>query len=185
MPSAHRPVVIGTRTSSETKVRFAALAALAALAARQGLTESALLVDKVLAAKTMDSAQIAVDRSRDEGCANDRLALRLRPGDRALADARAAARRMKTARSLLMLVRTHVRGTPVMPSAELDGLKVVAGYLAAVGRQLRSLSAAGGQEGASSSDALLRDVGNTVESVREAVASVVRINLISWDAGNA
>jgi hypothetical protein len=184
MPSAHRPVVIGTRTSSETKIRFAALAA------RQGLTESALLallVENVLAANTMGSAQIAVDRSRDEGCANDRLTLRLRPGDRALADARAAGRRMKTASYLSMLVRTHVRGTAVMPPAELDELKAVAGHLAAVGRQLRSFIAAGGREGAgvSSSDALLRDVGNTVESVREMVASVVRTNLISWEAGNA
>jgi hypothetical protein len=184
MPGAARPAVMAMRASSETKARFAALAA------RQGLTESALLallVDKVLAVDPLDSAHMAVDRAHEEGRANDRLTLRLRPGDRALAAARAASRRMKTASYLSMLVRTHVRGTPVMPPAELDELRAVAGHLAAIGRQLRSLHASGAGEGAgrSNSDALVRDVGNAVEGVREAVASVVRSNLISWEAGNA
>ncbi|MBT2305299.1 hypothetical protein J7E70_33390 [Variovorax paradoxus] len=185
MPSAQRPVVIGTRTSRETKTRFAALAA------QQDLTESALLallVENVLAAQPTSDSDIALDLACDEGRANDRLTIRLRPGDRALAAARAARRRMKTASYLSMLVRTHVRGTPVMPPAELDELKAVAGHLAAIGRQLRSLNAAAGEQegaGVSSSDALLRDVGNAVENVRETVASVVRTNLISWECGNA
>lgn len=186
MPSVHRSVVIGMRTSSETKARFAELAL------RQGLTESALLallVDKVLAASAVDGARIAIEteRTRDGECANDRLTLRLRPGDRALAAAKAAARRMKTASYLAMLVRTHVRGSPVMPPAEIDELKVTAGHLAAIARQLRSLgspSVAAAAQTAATRD-LLIGVGQTVENVREAVAAVVRTNLISWEAGNA
>ena len=184
MPSAPRTVVVGTRTSNETKARFAALAA------QQGLTESALLallIDKVLAANTASELLKPIDRTRDEACASERLTLRLRPGDRAAADAKAAARRMKTSSYLTMLVRTHVRGVPVMPPAELDDLKSVAGHLAALGRQLRTISASTGVQGmrSTASQQLLADVGAAVEHAREAVAGVVRTNLISWEAGHA
>src|SRR4051794_10096481 len=101
MPSAPRSVVIGTRTSSEAKARFAALAA------RQGLSESAflgLLVERVLATNSVGDAQFAASKRGDPDLASDRVTLRLRPGDRALADAKAAARRMRTASYLAMLV---------------------------------------------------------------------------------
>jgi hypothetical protein len=174
MPSASRSVVIGTRATCETKANFAALAA------REGLSESALLallVEKVVAQNSTSIApaatcEPALARPEDE-CAKDRLTLRLRPGDRALADARAAARRMKTASYLSMLIRT--RGASVMPPTDLDELKALAGQLAAIGRKLRQVRAADSQPGASScSDALLGDIGRLVESVREAVAGVVR-----------
>ena len=185
MPSALRTAVLGTRTSSETKARFAALAA------QQDLTESALLallIDKVVAANTTSDAIESTHQVREKECASDRLTLRLRPGDRALADAKAAARCMKTSSYLAMLVRTHVRGAPVMPPAELDELKGVVGHLAALGRQLRAMgdaaSAPGGMTSATAHPLLL-EVGTTVESVRQAVAGVVRTNLMSWEAGHA
>ena len=184
MPSATRSVVIGTRTSSETKVRFAALAA------RQGLSESAflgLLIDKVLAANPTSDAPYAAQKHGDSGFANDRLTLRLRPGDRTLADAKAAARRMKTASYLAMLVRTHVRGSPVMPLSELNQLKATTGHLAALGRQLRVFGTP--NITASSGEARLRDLLVTlrseVETVRECTAAVILQNLVSWEAGNA
>ncbi len=163
------------RVSSETKTRFAALAA------QQGLTESALLgllVDKVLAVNATPGASLPTDRKADQGCAGDRLTLRLRPGDRALADAKASARRMKTSSYLAMLIRAHVRSPAVMPPAELEELRCMAGLLAALGRQLRTGSSAVSRD-------LLIDVGNTVESVRENVSGLVRMNLIGWEAGNA
>ena len=149
------------RASSETKTKFAALAA------QQGLTESALLallVDKVLAANSTSDAQKLPNRGPDDGCANDRVTLRLRPGDRALADAKAVARRMKTSSYLVMLVRTHVRDGPVMPPAELNELKSMAGHLAALGRQIRLLGAQAATEEspAVAAPQLLVDVGATV-----------------------
>ncbi|MDB5827153.1 MAG: hypothetical protein JWQ73_1373 [Variovorax sp.] len=183
MPSALRTVVLGTRTSSATKSQFAALAA------QKGLTESALLalvVDQVLASNTASVASNDAAVEPEEGCANDRVTLRLRPGDRALADAKASARRMKTSSYLAMLVRTHVREVPVMPPSELDHLKTVAGHLAALGRQLRLVGASAGAQSLAAADRqLLMDVGTTVESVREFVAAVVRTNLMSWEAGHA
>ncbi len=104
MPNVTRTAVLGTRTSSESKARFAALAA------QQGITESALLallIDKVLAANTTTDEIDSAHRTRETECASDRLTLRLRPGDRTLADAMAAARRMKTSSYLAMLVRAH------------------------------------------------------------------------------
>jgi hypothetical protein len=184
MQSAPRSVVIGTRTSSETKARFAALAA------RQGLSESAflgLLIDKVLAANVGSEAANAAEKEGDPGFAKDRLTLRLRPGDRALADAKAAARRMKTASYLAMLVRTHVRGSPVMPPSELDQLKATTSHLAALGRQLRLFGTP--NIAASLGEArwhdLLATLRSEVEAVRERTAAVIRQNLISWEAGNA
>ena len=88
-----------------------------------------------------------------------------------------------------MLIHTHVRGAPVMPPAELDELKAVTGHLAAIGRQLRALGERRAITSVSCSsqagDALMGEVGELVDSVRESVAAVVRMNLISWEAGNA
>ena len=172
------------RASLDTKSKFGALAA------AQGLTESALLallVEKVLDTNKAIDVYPKADELCDARCASDRLTLRLRPGDRALADARAASRRMKTASYLSMLVRTHVRGAPVMPPTELDQLKCATAHLAAVGRQLRAMTAAHAAQPDAKAGAqdLLVDVGHAVEGVREAVAAVVRANLISWEAGHA
>ncbi|MEJ8851854.1 hypothetical protein [Variovorax rhizosphaerae] len=175
MATALRTVVLGTRTSCETKARFAALAA------QQGLSESAmlgLLVERALLANGALEAADQIELDTQAERANDRVTLRLRPGDRALADAKAATRRMKTSSYLAMLVRAHVRSSAVMPPAELEELRCMAGHLAAMGRQLRATSMPVSSE-------LLIDVGTAVESVREAVSGVVRRNLISWEAGNA
>ena len=86
-----------------------------------------------------------------------------------------------------MLVRTHVRGAPVMPPKELEELRCAAGLLASVHRQLRSLGANALAFLSVPKDghASWVDVDRAVESVGEAVASVVRANLISWEAGRA
>lgn len=184
MASANRTAVIGTRTSSETRARFAALAA------RRGLTESALLallIEQVVVDNSEQDVGATLSPIADEGCAIDRLTLRLRPGDRALVDARAASRRMKTASYLSMLVRAHVRGTPVMPPQELGELRCAAGLLGSMGRQLRAMASRSPEQSVCSADyaELLVDVGRAVESVRAAVADVVRANLKSWEAGHA
>lgn len=170
------------RASRETKTK------LGELAASRGLTESgflALLVDNVVALNEVADQRTAGVADEAPGCANDRITLRLRPGDRARADAKAAGRCMKTSSYLAMLVRNHVRGSSVMPTAELEELKTMAGHLALLGRQLR-LIAAGLPASApvATMDSLLLDVGTSVESVRNMVAGVVRANLLSWEAAD-
>jgi hypothetical protein len=181
MPTAPRDVVIGTRTSRETKNRFGALAA------QRGLTESALLallLDEVLA-PWHDGAPPSVAHSTDVDSTSDRLTVRLRPGDRGIHDARAAGRRMKTATYLSMLVRSHVREIPVMPPRELEELRCTVGHLALLGREMRSLEASNPSAVAVTGADLWLDVGRALESVREAVAALVRANLRGWETGHA
>jgi len=57
-----------------------------------------------------------------------------------------------------------------------------------LGRQLRAMGDAASAPGAMTSATppqLLDEVGTTVESVRQAVAGVVRTNLMSWETGSA
>src|ERR1700757_2648884 len=82
MPSATRPAVLATPASAETKAKFVALAA------RQGLSESALLallVEKVVAQNAASIARAATDVptevEAEDHRAKNRLTLRLRPGD--------------------------------------------------------------------------------------------------------
>ena len=171
---------IGLWTCPEKKARFAALAA------SRGMTETALLtllVDHVLQA----NPQARTVTDDDGGASTDRMTLRLRPGDRPLVEARAAARGMKPSSYLVALVRAHVRSQAPLPTAELDLLKSAVGELSAVGRALGQV-ARGTIAGADASAGLAAAVGEAasrVETVRRTVAELVRVNLMSWEAGDA
>jgi hypothetical protein len=184
MTKTSRSSVIGTRLSSDTRSRFAALAA------RHQLSESGLLaklIDEVLKtdralARESGEQRIARDATVD-GVAEDRITLRLRNGDRTLVAERAVARGMRTSSYLAMLVHNHVRGSAVLPPNELDLIKATAAQLAALGRQLRMLGMPNTLAEPLTSE--LRDAialaRREVEVAREATAAVVRRNLISWE----
>ncbi|WP_431112958.1 hypothetical protein [Variovorax paradoxus] len=191
MTKTSRPSrVIGTRVSPETKARFTVLAA------RHHLSTSSLLakmVDEVLKTHGESSPGSAGPRSPSESESGagvtDRITLRLRKGDRALAALRAHSRGMKTGSYLVLLVHNHVRDTAVLPPNELDQIKVTAAQLAALGRQLRMFGVPNTQPQPLALDlseaiALLR---REVEMAREAAAAIVRRNLNSWEtsSGNA
>jgi hypothetical protein len=173
MTKTSRSSVIGTRLSSDTRSRFAALAA------RHQLSESGLLaklIDEVLKtdralARESGEQRIARDATVD-GVAEDRITLRLRNGDRTLVAERAVARGKRTSSYLAML-----------PPNELDLIKATAAQLAALGRQLRMLGMPNTLAEPLTSE--LRDAialaRREVEVAREATAAVVRRNLISWE----
>ncbi|RRH86865.1 hypothetical protein EH244_19535 [Variovorax beijingensis] len=178
--------MIGTRVSPETKVHFVALAA------RHHLSASSLLakmVDEVLKTHADISPGSAGQRSPNEpensaGLA-DRLTLRLRKGDRALAAQRAHSRGMKTGSYLALLIHNHVRDAAVLPPNELDQIKVTGARLAALGRQLRMFGMPN-----TLSESVASDLGEAialvrreVEAAREATAAIVHRNLISWETG--
>lgn len=174
---------IGLWTSPEKKGRFAALAA------ARGLSETALLtllVDHVLENNPAPPAPAKAD---DEGASTDRLTLRLRPGDRPLVEARAAQRGMKASSYLVALVRAHVRGHSPLPVEELNQLKVAVGELSAVGRNLNQLTRAmnSGAAGAVTGGLAetLDQAVSRVDEVRRTVAELVKVNLMSWEAGDA
>jgi len=176
--------VIATRVPPETSAR------LAALAARHHLSASTLLakmVDEVLKTNgeiSLDSGAQRFPREseRDVGPA-DRITLRLRNGDRALAAQRAHSRGMKTASYLALLIHNHVRDAAVLPPNELDQIKVTTAQLAALGRQLRTFGVPNTLPATVAPDLgeAIASVRREVEVAREATAALVRRNLISWE----
>ncbi|WPH23884.1 hypothetical protein [Variovorax paradoxus] len=169
--------VIGTRVPPETKARFAALAA------RHQFSESGLLAKMVNEVLRSNSAG---SRDSNADCvAADRITLRLRKGDRALAAERARACGMKTASYLALLIHNHVRDAAVLPPNELDHIKVTAARLAALGRQLRMFGMPNTlpEPVAPELSETIASVRQEVEVAREATAALVRRNLISWETG--
>ncbi|MDQ0608221.1 hypothetical protein QFZ83_002392 [Variovorax sp. W1I1] len=169
--------VIGARVSSDTKARFAALAA------RHHLSASTLLakmVDEVLKTNGETSLDSGVQRSlRETGSGigvEDRITLRLREGDRALAAERARSRGMKTCSYLALLIHNHVRDAAALPPNELDQIKVTNAQLAALGRQLRTFGMPN-----TDLDETIASVRQEVEEARKATAAVVRRDLVSWE----
>ena len=178
--------VIAARVPPETRVRFAALAA------RHHLNASTLLakmVDEVLKTNGETSLDSGVQRFRREtesdiGAA-DRITLRLRAGDRALAAGRARVRGMKSSSYLALLIHNHVRDAAVLPPNELDQIKVTNAQLAALGRQFRTFGMPNTQAVQVTPDLgeAIAMVRREIEEAREATAAIVRRNLISWETG--
>ena len=185
MTKTSRPSrVIGTRVSPDTKERFAALAARHHLSASNLLAK---MVDEVLKTHGESSpgaaGQQCLREPESSPGLDDRITLRLRQGDRALAARRARARGMKTGSYLTLLIHNHVRATVVLPTSELDQLKVTKSQLAALGRQLRMFGAPNTLLAPTASDLseAIASVRRDVEVAREATAALVRRNLLSWE----
>lgn len=180
MAAASRDPLIATRAAFATKARFAALAT------SRGMTESrllSLLIETVLE----DNPPPADSTVLNDSPATDRITLRLRAGDRALLDARAAARGMKTSSYAVMLIRAHVRQQAPMPAAEIEALKVAVSHLAALRRQLQESLHTVGTRTAGDVDLLhcLRETAAHVDDMRRCVAEVVKSNLLSWESNDA
>jgi hypothetical protein len=113
-----------------------------------------------------------------------RVALRLRPGDRALATLRADACGMKLSSYLVLLVRNHVRRSAVPPPCELTRLKILCARMAALRRQLEAFGTPNTSFDATTElGGMLTEVRNQVDAAREEAAAVVGRNLICWETG--
>ena len=178
--------MIGTRVPPDTRARFAALAARHHLSAAGLLSK---MVDEVLKANGENSLDSGGQRfphelQSDVGVAN-RITLRLRKGDRALAAHRAHSRGMKAGSYLALLIHHHVRDAAMLPLNELDQIKVTNAQLAALGRQLRTFGMPNTLPEPTAPDfsEVIATVRREVEAAREATAAIVRHNLISWETG--
>ena len=111
----------------------------------------------------------------------------MRPGDRELVAARAAARGMKPSTYLVSLIHAHLRQSPPLPNGELHALKIAVNELAGVRRQLQLLHCSRGSVIVPPDQitATLRDTLDRVEVVRATVADLVRVNLQSWESADA
>jgi len=172
---------LSTWICNEAKQRFAAAAA------RQSLSESALLkrlVEQMLASAEIEDVAkpIAPPDPRDA-----RLTVRLVPDDLALLRERAAARTMPAATYVSVLVRSHLRRLAPLPDRELSSLQACVRELAAVGRNLNIMARLLHQDarqavpGRQEVLAMLR----ICEALRDHVRALIKANLISWDIGHA
>jgi len=171
---------LSTWVSAETKQRFASAAA------RQSLSESALLkrlVEQMLASGGgNEGAPPAPEQVR-----NARVTLRLVADDQALLRERAAARTMPAATYVSSLVRAHLRQVAPLPDREIAALRSVVNELAALGRNLntmtRLLHQGSRQSGPGRGE--VRIMLRLCEALRDHVRSLVNANLVSWEVGHA
>ena len=170
---------ITVRLSPEEKQRFAELAA------GRGLSECALAAAtlRALLAPDASSAFCIPSASRREA-ATDRITIRLRPGDGAALEARAARRQMKVSTYLAALVRVHIAADTVLTANELETVKQAVVVLAGVGRVLSRIALCGSQAGS-----LSRELRQTLAQTRSVVAAVeqrtsdlARAALRSWES---
>jgi predicted DNA binding CopG/RHH family protein len=172
---------LSTWVSAETKQRFATAAA------RQGLSESALLkrlVEQMLASVPADELAnpVAPPEPRDA-----RLTVRLVPEDRALLRERAAARTMPAATYVSVLVRSHLRRVAPLPNRELSNLQRSIAELMAVRRHLNSMARLLREDarqpvpGRQEVMVMLR----VCEGLRDHFRALLKANLVSWDIGHA
>lgn len=170
--------LLATRSTPERKARFMALAA------SQGKSVSALLdllIDTVL------EASPAMGVTEEGENRPERISLRLRSGDRALLNSKATMRGMKASSYAVMLLHAHLRSEAPLPTAELNVLKRGVNELSAIGRNLNQIARAL-SSGKNIDPAMLSDVQSVqreVSELRASVANLVRINLMSWEAGDA
>jgi hypothetical protein len=176
----NRSTHLSTWISADLKDRFAAAAA------RQGLSESALLkrlVEQLLAAAGEEStAEPPAPVARDA-----RVTVRLVPDDSLLLRERAAARGMPAASYVSTLVRSHLRSLAPLPDRELEALRSAVTQLAAIGRNLNAMTrtALAGGTMAGPSQEHLRLMLRLCEGMRDHVKGLIHANIVSWEAGHA
>ena len=171
---------LSTWVCADAKERFAAAAA------RQGLSESALLrrlVKQMLASNGLQTQ--VLERPPDHRDA--RVTIRLVAEDRALLRERAAARTVPAATYVSFLVRSHLRGVAPLPECELAALRAAISELSAFARTLQvmaQLLQGGGRPnppGRREVDGMLR----ICEALLDSSRALIKANLLSWTSGRA
>ena len=172
---------LSTWIDAETKQRFATAAA------RQGLSESALLkrlVDQMLASAPSDDL---ADSAAPPDPRDARLTVRLVPEDRALLRERAASRTMPAATYVSVLVRSHLRRVAPLPDRELSSLQASVRELAAIGRHLNTMARLLQQDARQAAPGRqeVQAMLGVCEALRDHFRALIKANLLSWDIGHA
>jgi hypothetical protein len=168
--------------SEDTKQRFAAMAA------AQGISESALLNRTITLLLQSVTAEPLVVAERSIATGRDsRLSIRLRPDDQRLLKERSLTRGIPAATYVAALVRSHLTGQSPLPKKELGGLLEAVRELRAIGRNLNQIARAAnqGSNPAAPSREDLRAILKACEALRDHVRSVVMANLKAWEVGYA
>lgn len=160
---------------------------LSAVAARQGISESALLrrlVEQVLASSGLESSVAPTAPADTRG---SRLTIRLVPEDSLLLRERAGARSIPAATYVSILVRSHLRALAPLPKEELAELRQSITELKLVGRSLNQIArvlnhdARAAPPGRQEVQAMMR----VAEALRDHFRALLKANVESWQTGHA
>ena len=172
--------LISARVTVDIKERFAAVAR------QQEQSESVLLKRLVEAALiTAGGAKPEAIQHVEPVAATGKVSVRLRPDDLLLLRERAKARAIPTGTYVSLLVRSHLRTSTPIPTAELVVLKRTVAEISAIGRNLNQIARAfnqGDRAGGPSREdlhALLR----ALNGLRVHIKALVNANLASWRTG--
>ena len=171
---------LSTWVCAEAKERFAAAAA------RQGLSESALLrrlVEQMLASSGQQMQVLEPPPDHRDA----RVNIRLVAEDRALLRERAAARAVPAATYVSFLVRSHLRGVAPIPERELAALRAAVRELSAFARTLQVMGQQL-QRGGHSNPPGFADVQRLMrigDALIERFRALIKANLLSWTTGRA
>jgi len=171
---------ITARIPSDTKERFAAVAR------HQGVSESVLLrrlVDGAL--MTTASVRIPSIEPIEPIPLSGKVSVRLRPDDLALLRERAGARAMPTGTYVALLVRTHLRNVPPLPTEELKALKRSIAEVGAIGRNLNQIARSlnQGETGVAPGKADLQLLLRALTGLRDHTKTLIAANVASWEVG--
>lgn len=178
----YRSTHLSTWVNGDLKQRFAAAAA------RQGLSESALLKRLVEQALAGGAGGESTAVQRPAPVVRDaRVTVRLVPDDRFLLRERASARGMPAASYVSTLLRSHLRSLAPLPDRELEALRSAVMQLAAIGRNLNAMArtALAGGTAAGPTQEHLRLMLRVCEAMRDHVKELIHTNVVSWEAGHA
>jgi hypothetical protein len=171
-----------------------------AIAERDLLTEAAWLKRLVIREiRACDAANTAVGEPHRESdirrarhargpqvCCNP-VYVRFRDEDRLLLDARAAARGMRPATYVSVLVRSHLRSLTPLPKDEYLALKRSIADLASIGRNINQIAKAanGGGRVPDSAGAEFRAMLKICVALRDNTKALLKANEASWETGHA
>ena len=158
------------------------------LAQQQQLTESALLMRLVQTMLQTSGVVRAITFDPLQPVARGaRLYVRLRPEDHALLRERAASRGMAGATYASILLRTHLRGVPLLPQRELTELKRLIGELGAIGRYLNQLARVANQTGRLTGPSVqdLNALLRVCTALKDHIKALINSNIASWNTGHA
>ena len=155
----------------------------AAIADQRQISESRLALIAIRAWLDAHSPELLTIPS-GSGPAQDRITIRLRPGDRLAIRQRAAERRIKDSAYIAALVRGHVAANPPLTTHELVAFKTAVSILARFGRLMRRTAREAVQTGV-----MTRDLQQAISRCRVLVSEVERrlhqfaqAALVTWES---
>jgi hypothetical protein len=113
--------------------------------------------------------------------------VRFRDEDRLLLDARAAARGLRPATYVSVLVRSHLRSLTPLPKDEYLALKRSIAVLASIGRNINQIAKIANQGGRipDSAGAEFRAMLKICVALRDNTKALLKANETSWETGHA